>query len=134
MNENNNIEWSADLSVNNEIIDKQHKHIFTILDQLNMQLPEDAKNCQFARLLTELTDYGLTHLKEEEKIMAEKQYPGLDEHKKIHKAYLLKVAMFNIKFHETSQKEVVDFLKNWWYNHISKMDMQYRDFIESKKQ
>ena len=73
MNENNRFEWSGDLSVNNEIIDKQHMHIFTILDQLNMQLPEDAKNNQFARILTELTDYGLTHLKEEEKLMTENQ-------------------------------------------------------------
>jgi hemerythrin len=133
MNENNGIEWSGDLSVNNVIIDKQHKHIFAILDQLSMQLPDDAKKNQFARLLTELTEYGLNHLKEEEKFMAENLYPGLDEHKKVHKAYLLKVATFNIRFNETSQQEVVDFLRDWWFNHISKMDMQYRDYINSKK-
>lgn len=132
MNEINKFEWSGDLSVNDENIDNQHKHIFIILDQLNRLLPEDAKNDQFARLLTDLTEYGLTHLKEEEKFMAKNQYPGLEEHKKVHKAYLVKIAMFNIKFSETSQQEVIDFLKNWWFKHISKMDMQYRDFIDSK--
>lgn len=66
--------------------------------------------------------------------MTENQYPGLEEHKKVHKEYLLKIAAFNIKFNKTYQQEVVDFLKNWWFNHISIMDMQYRDFIESKKQ
>ncbi len=134
MTEYKKLEWSGALSVNNEIIDNQHMHIFTLLDQMNMLVPEDAKNDKFALFLTELTEYGLTHLKEEEKFMAENHYPGLEEHKKVHKAYLLKVSMFNIKFNETSQQEVVDFLKNWWYNHISKMDMQYRDFIRLKKQ
>lgn len=134
MDLNNKFNWSDDLSVNNEEIDKQHLCIFDIIDQLNMQIPEDTKNNQFARLLTELTEYGLRHLREEEKYMAENLYPGLEEHKKVHKAYLLKVATFNLKFNETSQQEVVDFLRNWWFNHISKMDMKYRDYIKSKKQ
>ena len=133
MNENNKFHWS-DLSVNNENIDNQHKHIFDILDHLNMLSSEASKKSQFALLLTDLTEYGLSHLKEEEKFMAENQYPGLEEHKKVHKEYLLKIATFNIKFNKTYQQEVVDFLKNWWFNHISIMDMQYRDFIESKKQ
>lgn len=133
MNDDKKFEWFGDLSVNNENIDIQHKHIFNILDQLSMLMPKDSKNNQFARLLSDLTEYGLTHLREEERFMAENDFPGLAEHKKVHKAYLLKVAMFNLKFNETTQPEVADFLKNWWFNHISIMDMQYRDYIESKK-
>lgn len=42
MNENNKFHWS-DLSVNNENIDNQHKHIFNILDHLNMLSSEASK-------------------------------------------------------------------------------------------
>jgi hemerythrin len=133
MTENKEFIWSEALSVNNENLDNQHRHIFNIIYQLSISLPEDSMNNNFAHLLTDLTEYGLTHLKEEENFMAENNFPGLYDHKKLHKAYLLKIATFNIKFHETSQQEVVDFLKIWWFNHISKMDIQYRDFIESKK-
>lgn len=127
------LEWTDDLNINDENIDNQHKQIFSILNKMNKALPEDSNNKEFARLLTALTEYGLTHLKDEEKLMSDNHYPGLEEHKRVHKAYLLKIANFNIKFYETSRQEVVDFLTNWWYNHITGMDMKYRDFIRSKE-
>jgi hemerythrin-like metal-binding protein len=133
MTEDNRIEWTSNLSVNNEIIDSQHRKIFNIMNQLRMADPDTSMNSEFARILSTLTDYGLSHLKEEEEFMAKHSFPGLEEHKKAHKAYLYKVAMFNLNFQKTSHTEVIEFLKNWWMNHIAKMDMQYRDFIYGKK-
>lgn len=133
MIEDNRFEWSENLSVNNEKIDTQHKEIFKIIDQLSRAKPDYSENSRFAQILSAITEYGLSHLKEEEKFMAENGFPKLEEHKKVHKSYLYKVAMFNLKYSKTSESEVVGFLKNWWVNHIAKMDIQYRDYIESKK-
>lgn len=133
MIEDNRIEWSSNLSVNNENLDTQHNEIFKIINQLGEAKPDNSESKSFAEILTTLTDYGLSHLKEEEKFMEENGFPKLEEHKKVHKSYLYKVAMFNLNYNKTSQADVVSFLKNWWVTHIAKMDIQYRDFIESKK-
>lgn len=133
MSEDNGIEWTSNLSVNDENLDTQHKEIFKIINQLGEAKTDNSKSSSFAQILTILTEYGISHLKEEEKYMSENEFPELEEHKKVHKSYLYKVAMFNLNYNKTSHSEVVSFLKNWWVNHIAKMDIQYRDFINAKK-
>jgi len=131
-----NINWSDELSVNEGRIDLQHKHIFEIINSFIHEKELSSRSPRLAELLSQLTDYSLVHFREEESFMAEKNFPGLAEHKKAHKYYIKKVALFNLSYtnlQPTDPEEVCSFLKKWWMKHILEMDFNYKRYIETKR-
>jgi hemerythrin len=86
---------------------------------------------KLADLIKGLLDYANTHFKNEEIYMASVGFPGIEEHKKEHEAFLSKAAEFYNKY--TSGKlilslEVTNFIKDWITHHIKSEDKQYAIF------
>lgn len=77
-------EFDESLVTGNEMIDTQHKEL---IDKINKLLDscETAKEKLAAiKMLDYLADYTEFHFGEEEKLQADIQYPGMEEHKKEH--------------------------------------------------
>lgn len=122
------IVWSRELSLGSKIIDDDHKELFTIYNTLVDCIEGSKGNALFAAILSDMTDYSLTHFKKEEAYMESIGFPGLEEHKRFHKEYILKTAMFNSRFLSTDPpdlSEVVSFLNLWWRDHILRKDSLY---------
>jgi hemerythrin-like metal-binding protein len=71
------------------------------------------------------------HFKKEEEYMQKLNYPYLSDHKRLHKDYCYKVAMYNIDLSEVnppSINEITSFIDNWLINHILKIDKKYEDY------
>jgi len=125
--------WTNELLINIESIDNQHKKIFNIINEFIGASRSNPSNDRFAELLSKLTDHGLAHFKEEEKYMSAHSYPKLKEHVRYHKQYIHKVAMLNVEFFNYEPKafeDIIKFLKQWWFNHIKTMDMDYKNYIQ----
>jgi hemerythrin-like metal-binding protein len=125
------IYWSKEFEIGNEIIDNDHKHLFTIYNSLANSISENKGNAHFAEILSAMTDYSLIHFSKEEEYMKLIGYPGINVHKGYHKKYIHKVAMFNSNFlsnNPPSPNEVVTFLKEWWTDHILLKDSHYENF------
>jgi len=58
-------------------------------------------------------------------------YPKLKEHKQYHRNYIYKVAMYNVDLLHANPPELIEiikFLKEWWINHILKIDSDYEKY------
>ena len=138
------VAWTSDMSVNDEKIDSQHKKLLNELDNLRMELSSGVDVRPLRRTMDFFDKYVHEHLVYEEIYMKEHNFPGFDEHKKIHDSYRKNFKNFKKKFHaaysssEFSSKDIKAmlteaevFLADWWTNHILKEDHKYAVYIKS---
>ena len=122
-------QWDSTLSMGSTVIDKQHKDIFQLIDDMydRFNSPFPLIGEEFAVFLSKISDHGLQHFKDEEALMVKVGFPNFEQHKSVHKHYIYKVAMFNAEFlgeNPTQAEKVLYFLINWWEYHIKTMDKE----------
>lgn len=125
--------WSEELTLYNEEIDSQHRMIFNLVNEIVEADRLHPKSDYFAQVLSRLTDYGIVHFREEEKLMQLMNYPEYLQHKQSHLDYIYKIAMFNINFKNvecSDPEEVVEYVRQWWYNHVLGDDLNFGRFIK----
>ena len=107
--------WKDIYSVNNEIIDKEHKELFNIAQKAFAYVEEKDKTKKIKEIVTDLYDYMKTHFSHEEKFMQDINYPKSEEHKKLHREIILKINEFvkqlptmNISDFEKELAKIID--------------------------
>ena len=90
---NEEILWDDRYKLGIDIIDIQHKQLFTLVDKLYSL--NDIKNTkeEFKIILNELSEYMKTHFQDEEAYMLSVQYPKLEEHKQLHQDLINKLVV-----------------------------------------
>ena len=127
-------EFDESLVTGNEMIDTQHKEL---IDKINKLLDscETAKEKLAAiKMLDYLADYTELHFGEEEKLQADIQYPGMEEHKKEHEKLRAVVQdLYSMleeeegpsdAFVEQVNKNVIE----WLYRHIKGFDRSVAEY------
>jgi hemerythrin len=126
------LEWEQGFSVNVAEIDRQHQKLIGMINALNDAMREGKGKEVLARILGELSVYAGDHFAVEEKYFEKFGYPAATSHKLKHASYVKKVSEFKNGF-DTGQLtltvEVMSFLKNWWKDHIQKVDKEYSPFF-----
>lgn len=126
------IMWNNDYLTGIAEIDSQHHEI---IDQINYLI--DNHNCKARASLNQeiilfLDKYSEEHFSTEEDFLRKINYPNLENHLKVHQSFKMNTVQFALKVvrgHEDVPEETIQFLKNWWTNHIQNMDMEYKNFI-----
>jgi hemerythrin len=125
------LKWSDELSFGNVNVDKDHKKLIEIYNDLVDLIELDRNREEFAIILSKLTDYTLTHFRKEEDYMQKFSYPNLSEHKNYHCDFMYKVAMFNVDLLSTNPpdpKGIINFVDKWLSQHIMKNDADYEKY------
>jgi hemerythrin-like metal-binding protein/PAS domain S-box-containing protein len=124
------VEWSDDLSVGIKFIDDEHKGL---LEQLNhcRQVSNDSDGA-FGESLEKLSDYTINHFKREEKIMELCGYPGLANHRQVHRLLLKQFAEKRQHYQKGILNEgaLLVFLNSWLVDHIKTMDRAYAPYCD----
>ena len=126
--------WSEDFSVGCEALDEQHKKIVELINILIVHHNASVHSETIAYVINELMLYSLHHLEYEEKLLEELQYPEFPQHKEDHSKYKGKVVDIVLKVSKDNKEtpvELLEFLQEWWSNHILKEDMAYKPFLEN---
>jgi hemerythrin len=127
--------WRDEYSVGVEQFDRQHRHLFEIINKLTAHSHSSSDLKLVSRTLKEMFDYAKEHFADEEKLMQQYAYPEIESQKKQH-AYFLKttyeLAAYPADKKEESIDEIAEFLNVWWIIHILKWDMKYKDFFKAK--
>lgn len=129
------IDWRDEFSVFVTEMDEDHGELFSIYNEMVDHINSGKSREEFALILSKMTDYGIKHLKGEEKYMRSIHFPKYEQHKKLHKSYTYKVAMFNANFfldNSIDPLAVAIFLRDWWVDHITRVDSEYMEFWKSK--
>jgi hemerythrin len=129
------IEWTDSLSVGIEEIDKQHKRLIELINELHVAMRERRTRDVLGNIINGLKDYAVIHFSTEEKYFDQYNYLKSGSHKREHMAFINKVIAFKAGFDKGKlmlSMEIMDFLKDWLVNHIQKIDMAYASFFHEK--
>ena len=76
--------WKDDYSVNNELLDTQHKQIINMLNNLYNAIKENIEPQLLDSIIEGLIEYTRTHFRDEEKIMQAHEFPEYEKHRNMH--------------------------------------------------
>ena len=126
--------WKDDFNTGINEIDLQHRKLFKLGSEIYVlaTLKDGLDHYdEIIKILDELKDYAVYHFDFEEKYMSSKNFSDLDEHKKLHSAFIDKISSIESKDIDDKQKTVLlqllDFTANWIGSHILKEDFKYRN-------
>ena len=121
--------WNRSYSVGVLKIDSQHTLLFDILNDLHAALLKDNAQRQASPLLHQLVDYAQIHFSTEEAMMTAAKYSGLADHQVRHSDLIKKIKDYLLLYDKDEVKldlKLLNFLRDWFTNHIQKVDMAYR--------
>ncbi len=129
------IQWDASLSVQNDVLDKQHQKLIDMLNNFYAQIKVKSNNELIANLIREMRLYTATHFRTEEEILQDVAYHDYEAHHAEHEEFLKKVENLEQRFKNGQvivSFEITSFLKSWLLDHIKEKDQKYAAYIKGK--
>jgi len=112
----------------------QHAYLFGILVACASIVKNEKKHTpqkmdsEIKEVLEELLHYTKMHFSYEEKIMEKTEYPEIEQHKNVHKAFFQKTIELQTAFTKKKDHkyevglELITFIKNWYFEHVATED------------
>jgi len=126
------MDWKESYSINIPQIDEHHKHLFSLLNELYGKCIIRAPYPELRILFDSLIDYATYHFAEEERLMKENSFPGIEAHQKEHEKFTKRVVELDNDYHSEKDHiflETAAFIHNWIQDHILKTDAEFGRFI-----
>jgi hemerythrin-like metal-binding protein len=128
------LKWKDEYSMSEEKIDKQHKGLFKLSNEIYHLVEvgiDDAEH--FRELFMALNDYTVEHFIYEEMYMERKGYPQLEEHIEQHLVFTKRLKELALGINKESHiKDIGEFVTTWLLQHVLNEDMKYKTFIQAK--
>ena len=122
------LEWDDKYSVRISMIDEEHKKLFGILNKVIFAKEHKGNPEELWEVLSEMTNYALTHFKTEEAYMKEFNYIEYEDHREEHRNFHTETIAYHDKVIEGDcqiANEIIEYLKWWLVNHIQATDKKY---------
>lgn len=120
--------WSSKYSVGVTEMDRQHRVLFDILNDLQSAMLNGTARNATAQLLRSLTEYTRKHFVAEETMLAAAGYPELTQHRLKHRELIRQVEEHVTRFQRGELSvniQLLTFLRDWISTHIQQTDRQY---------
>ncbi len=126
--------WNSSYSVDCDAMDREHKRMVEIINQLYGAMRQGKGNTAIGSILDALVEYTRTHFVHEEQLMREAGYAGYEEHKREHDSLTEQVLAIQDRFRSGSvlSLEVMSFVKEWLVNHIQGSDKRYGPHVNKR--
>jgi hemerythrin len=129
------IDWDKSLSVNVEEIDKQHKKLIAMINELNDAMRNGKGKEGLGAIIDSPNAYTVTHFKTEDGYFTRFAYPQTASHRKEHAYFVQKYSDIKNDFSKGKLAlsiEVMEFLGKWLKDHIMVTDKNYSGFFNEK--
>jgi len=126
------MEWTDDLNVGFELIDKQHRVLLDMINELYDALMEIRGQEALKKIVNRMVEYAAIHFMTEEKQMVEFGYEDYENHKIIHDSFSRKAVDLKNQLSEDGfvlSLDVLNFLRDWLVDHIQGTDRKYIPFF-----
>ncbi len=132
MNNNLYIVWMDEDNTGINIVDEQHRGIISTINSLHYFIQNGHGNEVIRPTILSLDQYIKIHFDTEEELMNKADYPEIQEHISLHRAWTSKAqAVFKESYEYKDPCLLLRFLKNWWLNHIKEEDSKYIHHMKS---
>lgn len=129
------IKWDKILSVNNAVLDEQHK---LLIDKINSLFGEEDSirdSDNVTELINFMEEYAKIHFSYEESYFMSKNYPESSKHCNMHSEFIRTVDKLKNELNtkgasEKLAKELSKFAGNWLIAHIKNDDHKYCEFFD----
>lgn len=123
------VEWQESLSIGVLEVDIQHKLLFEKFNDFLTACEARTEADAIYRLFWFVEAYTVTHFGQEEKLMQETAFPGIQKHKELHKNFIAEVGRLKERLKNegpspTLISTMTLFISNWLIDHISNMDRE----------
>jgi len=126
------LQWREQLSVGNDLIDNDHKHLITIINQAEDTLAT-MNLSSLKSVLNSLADYSKFHFAREEWVAGAAGFPQVPQLHQSHEALIKKLTEvsqeLDTELSETAAQNLVQFLRDWLINHVIKEDLMMKPFL-----
>ena len=126
------IPWTENLSVGIKEIDNQHKKFLELVNKLHTAVKEKKSREVEGKIIDGLIEYAFYHFTLEERYLDRSNYPHTEQHKKEHEEFVDKIIKMK-KNHEKNKLsvtvEMINFMNNWWINHVWNSDKKYEPYL-----
>ncbi|MDH5388602.1 MAG: bacteriohemerythrin [Gammaproteobacteria bacterium] len=123
--------WSDEYSVSVLAMDNHHKKLFDIMNQMHDAMKSGTDEDVLAKFITELVDYTKYHFGEEERMLEQVHYSGIDSQKRAHVAFVDKITEYKNEADGGMAIFAVPKVSrlgiDWLKEHIISMDTKYSD-------
>lgn len=135
----NQVKWEDRFNIGVDIIDKEHKKLFKIINKLFAFEEEETKSqwvCQEG--IKYFKDHAISHFADEESYMTSINYAGLDTHKRIHDDFrkktipALEQELMDTDFSEESVSHFLGVCVGWLIGHTLSEDRAITGKIKSQ--
>lgn len=130
------IAWSDDLAIDDSQIDFQHRQLIDAIGDL-----EDALAAGDQRLVAAtmpfLRQYAQTHFADEERALQLIAWPGLDEHRELHRGFTRRLVELEgacSRGDLAAGTMLLGFLASWLAGHIRRVDHEFADEVRKLRQ
>lgn len=128
--------WKQDYITGNAQVDRQHQHIFEIVNAIHDAVVTNHNLYIMQELLECLANHTIEHFQTEESLMMAVDYPDYDRHKQTHDSLLAKVDNLLLKFRDRNTAvitiEITQFLTEWLAHHIKGEDQKMIQFLQNQ--
>ncbi|MDR2055498.1 MAG: bacteriohemerythrin [Desulfovibrio sp.] len=130
------VQWTPKLELHVPAIDSQHQKLCGYINDLYAAMKDNRTSSELRNVVKKLRDYTASHFSDEEKLFGASQYPGIKDHKEIHKKFVAQLDDFEKQLKSgtaTVSMELLTFLKDWLINHIAGTDPGYVPYLQQRR-
>lgn len=128
--------WDDKYLTGHMTVDSQHKHLFTLVNDLHEAIVAGKGREAQGKALEALATYCVEHFATEETLMQERGYPGYPEHKRKHDELTTKATDL-IAGYKTGKlvlpMTLSTFLADWIRHHIGEEDQKLIAWLKANK-
>lgn len=128
------IAWKEAYSVGVAAIDRDHRLILDLINQLHDAQETAQTHDMVGSVLNVLLEYVERHFAAEEALMERGGYPHLDAHRKEHRRIEARVremkSLYDGGEYAVVESDMLRFFTQWLANHIVGVDTRFRPWVE----
>ena len=126
------IVWKPEYNLGIPIIDEQHRGIVTTINSLYFWMHNNYIKNLLPPIIDMMYDYTQIHFQIEENFLEMIDFPNAQKHHKLHHELSFELKSVGRKsMLDKNPYRFMDFLKEWWINHICCEDLIFRDYLLS---
>jgi len=127
--------WNDKLSVGVVALDNDHKKMIGLLNELYDGIVAEQGKVVLGGVLDQLKEYTLYHFAHEEDLLARTGYMDTEIHQREHHELLVWSVKVQEQFRDGTlvapSLEVMNYLKDWLFDHIMGSDQQYKAHLNA---
>lgn len=127
--------WNEKMSVGIRQFDEHHKKIIELIHDLSAGAEKGITRDEMYTIISELTSYVHYHFTAEERMMTVYHYPDAMNHINEHRFFAGRIENFSHEYasgRENLDREILEFLKDWFVKHIMNNDRKYGIFLNNE--